>query len=441
MLSCSEQLAFAPHEVIQEQQQILLQKHMAYLASHSRFYQRMARENGFDLRDVRHYDDLAALPFTSKADLEQFGDEFLCVEERQVADICLTSGTTGLPVAFMQSRDDLERLAFNEQLAFSTAGLTADDRVLIAAAIDRCFMAGMAYFLGLKKIGATVIRGGSSSVSVVAQLIERFRPTALVGVPTLFLALAEILRRKGIDPTRCGVQKLVCIGEPVRSQALNLSVLGERLQEQWRADVYGTYASTEMASTFVDCSGGCGSHVPPELMLVEIVNEQGQRVAPGEVGEVIATPLQVTGMPLLRFKTGDVATLYCDPCECGRNSWRVGPVLGRKNQMLKYRGTTVYPPAIFAVLQEVKEVQAFYIEVRDDYALSDQIRVVVGSDCPDITAHYMEELLAARIRVKPEVVIQDVDTVRRQTIQEDKRKPVTFLIIAPPQPVEVPFRM
>ena len=161
-------------------------------------------------------------------------------------------------------------------------------------------------------------------------------------------------------------------------------------------------------------------------MLVEIVNDQGQRVAAGDVGEVVATPLQVTGMPLLRFKTGDVATLYCDPCECGRNSWRIGPVLGRKNQMLKYRGTTVYPPAIFAVLQELAEVQAFYIEVRDDYALSDQIRVVVGSSCPDLTAHHVEELLAARIRVKPEVVIQDVDTVRNQTIQEDKRKPVTF---------------
>ncbi len=426
MLNCSEQLAFAPSQVICDQQQALLQAHMAYLAAHSPFYQRMAREQGFDLRDVRCYDDLAALPFTTKADLERCGDAFLCVEERQIADICLTSGTTGLPVAFMQSRQDLERLAFNERLAFSTAGLTADDRVLIAAAIDRCFMAGMAYFLGLKKIGATVIRGGSSSVSVVAQLIERFRPSALVGVPTLFLALADILRQKGIDPCDCGVKKLVCIGEPVRSQELTLSVLGARLQEQWAADIYGTYASTEMAATFVDCPYGCGGHVPPELMLVEIVNDQGQRVAAGDVGEVVATPLQVTGMPLLRFKTGDVATLYCDPCECGRNSWRIGPVLGRKNQMLKYRGTTVYPPAIFAVLQELAEVQAFYIEVRDDYALSDQIRVVVGSSCPDLTAHHVEELLAARIRVKPEVVIQDVDTVRNQTIQEDKRKPVTF---------------
>jgi len=425
-LSCSDQLAFAPPGVISEQQQLLLKQHMAYLAEHSIFYQRMAREHGLDLHDVRCYDDLTALPFTTKADLEQWGDEFLCIEERQIADICLTSGTTGLPVAFMQSRDDLERLAFNEYLAFSTAGLTADDRVLIAAAIDRCFMAGMAYFLGLKKIGATVIRGGSSSVAVVAQLIERFRPSALVGVPTLFLALAEILHKKGIDPCQCGVKRLVCIGEPVLDQSLNLSVLGERLKEKWQAEVHGTYASTEMAATFVDCSYGCGGHLPPELMLVEIVNEQGQRVAPGEVGEVVATPLQVTGMPLLRFKTGDVATLYTDPCECGRNSWRVGPVLGRKNQMLKYRGTTVYPPAIFAVLQELAEVQAFYIEVRDDYALSDQIRVVVGSRCPDLTAHHVEELLAARIRVKPEVVIRDVDAVRSQTLQEDKRKPVTF---------------
>ena len=78
------------------------------------------------------------------------------------------------------------------------------------------------------------------------------------------------------------------------------------------------------------------------------------------------------------------------------------------------------------MLQELKEVQAFYIEVRDDYALSDQIKVVVGSSCSELTSHHIEELLAARIRVKPEVVIEDVDTVRSQTMQEDKRKPVTF---------------
>jgi len=181
-----------------------------------------------------------------------------------------------------------------------------------------------------------------------------------------------------------------------------------------------------MATTFCDCEHGCGGHVHPHLMLVEVLDERGQRVADGTPGEVVATPLQVSAMPLLRFRTGDIACLYREPCACGTESVRLGPILGRKDQMLKYRGTTVYPPAIFAVLQQIEAVAAYYLEVYDDYTLSDRIRVVVGCSNQDMDAQTIAEQIAARIRVKPEVVIDDVVRVRRKTIQEDKRKPVLF---------------
>ena len=110
----------------------------------------------------------------------------------------------------------------------------------------------------------------------------------------------------------------------------------------------GTYASTEMATSFADCTFGTGGHLLPDLMVVEIVDDAGPPLPPGEPGEVVATPLQVSGMPLVRFRTGDIATLHAAPCPCGRTSPRLGPVIGRKSQMLKVKGTTVYPPAIFA---------------------------------------------------------------------------------------------
>ena len=94
---------------------------------------------------------------------------------------------------------------------------------------------------------------------------------------------------------------------------------------------------------------------------------------------MVATPLQVSGMPLVRFRTGDIATLHAAPCACGRTSPRLGPVLGRKSQMLKVKGTTVYPPAIFAVLQEIPAVRGYYVEVRDTFELSDRVTVTVGA--------------------------------------------------------------
>jgi phenylacetate-CoA ligase len=198
------------------------------------------------------------------------------------------------------------------------------------------------------------------------------------------------------------------------------------LHEAWGAEVFGTYASTEMATAFADCSAGRGGHVHPELMIVEIVDEAGCPLPPGSPGEVVATPLQVTGMPLLRFKTGDIAVLHTEPCACGRNTWRLGPVLGRKAQMLKVRGTTLYPPAIQAVLQEMPAIRGHYIEVFDEFELSDRVRVVVGCNNPALDAVEIAERIAARTRVKPEVVVVASEEVARRTLREDKRKPVTF---------------
>ncbi|MDY0190904.1 MAG: AMP-binding protein [Desulfuromonas sp.] len=404
----------------------LLSEHISYLIENSPFYRQMFTRLHLSAADISSCADLVKLPTTTKADLEDNEEQFLSIAEHDIADICLTSGTTGRPVTFYQSRADLERLAINEEFAFRLAGITCHDRVLIAAAIDRCFMAGLAYFLGLQRIGAGVIRSGSSAIGVLAQLVQRFRPSALVGVPTFFLALAAQLRSTGVDAAACGVQRLICIGEPVRSHDFSLSALGQRLQLLWQAQVYGTYASTEMATTFCDCEHGRGGHVNSALMVVEILDEQGQRVADGTAGEVVATPLQVTGMPLLRFRTGDIACKYSDPCVCGVSGIRLGPVIGRKDQMLKYRGTTVYPPAIFAALQQMDAVAAYYLEVFDDYALSDRIKVVVGCSDPSLTTQHIAEHLAARIRVKPEVVLEDIAVIRQKTTQEDKRKPVLF---------------
>jgi phenylacetate-CoA ligase len=419
-------LAFRSAEEIRRRQDQMLRRHVFFCASYSPYYRNMFERTGVALQDIASVDDLVNLPFTEKRDLEELHEEFLALERQEIVDLCLTSGTTGKPVSMLQAAGDLERLTYNEELSFRAAGVTADDKVLIAAAIDRCFMAGLAYFLGLTKIGATVIRGGSSSPALLMELIRNCRPTAIVGVPSLLLTVGERLQQDGTDPSALGVKRLVLIGEPIRKQDLSLSPLGERLAECWGSQLFGTYASTEMATSFTDCAEGLGGHLHPELIAVEIVDENGQPVPPGDYGEVVATPLGVTGMPLLRFRTGDIAALHTGPCACGRNTPRLGPLVGRKSQMLKYRGTTVYPPAIWNVLQEMPGIRGHYIEARSEFALSDQIRVVVGSSDPSLTGEVVAEKIAAAIRVRPEVAIVTPEEIVKKTLQEDKRKPVIF---------------
>ncbi len=403
-----------------------LTRHIQYCYAQSRFYRRRFDEAGLTPRDMQSVTDLRRLPFTTKADLAEHGDELLCVPQRQIVDICQTSGTTGTPVALLQTAQDLERLAYNEETCFTAAGLTTEDRVVVACAIDRCFMAGLAYFEGLRRLGATAIRAGGGHPAMLAEMVLTYRPSAMIGVPSTLLEAARVLQKRGVDPLGLGVSRLICIGEPVRDADLSPSSLGRRLSQAWGAQVLGTYASTEMATSFAECAGGCGGgHVLPDLIVIEIVDDAGTPVSPGELGEVVATPLQVTGMPLLRLKTGDIAALLTQHCPCGRKTWRVGPVVGRKAQMLKVHGTTLHPAAVFAALQSLEGIRNYCLEVHQDYELSDRVRVIVGlEEGLRLSEAEIGDRIRARVRVKLDVVIAPPEEIQRRTVVEGRRKPV-----------------
>lgn len=420
------QQEFATPDQYRQHQGRLLREQIAYLATRSPHYRQLFARNGIDPGTIRSPADLAALPFTSKAEIERAPRTFHAVDEREFVDLCLTSGTLGAALVVPQTAADLDRLADNEALAFLRMGLDSSDRVLVAVALERCFMAGLAYFLGLTRISASAIRGGSGSMAHLADLVKSQRPTAIVGVPSLLHALAELLAGQGFDPAKAGVTRLMCIGEPVRSEDFGLSPLGRRLRQLWKAEIFGTYASTELATAFTDCPAGTGGHLIPDLIVVEIVDDNGQPLPAGIPGEVVVTPLRVTGMPLLRYRTGDIAALYEAPCDCGRTTPRLGPVLGRLAQRLKVRGTTVYPSAVFTVLQGFAAIDGYYLEVFDDFAMSNRLRVTISSNDDGLTADRVAEQLSAKLRVRPEVVILSREELRKRTHQEGRRKPVLF---------------
>ncbi|MDY0212893.1 MAG: AMP-binding protein [Desulfuromonadaceae bacterium] len=420
------QLDFACLAKQQTLQLHLLKLHLRYLEQYSPYYSNLFAGIGFKSADFSSLDQLAELPFTTKSDLGAFNSDFLAIDPTQIVDICETSGTTGEPVTLWQNEHDLQRLAYNECVAFRAAGLKATDRILVGAALDRVFIAGLAYFLGLRRLGASVIRAGSGQPALVAELIRRQHPNVLIGVPSLLLTLARQYRERGEDPAALGIEKVICIGEPVRTQTLELSPLGEALRQQWGAQILGTYASTEMATAFADCTSACGGHVVPELIYVEIVDAEGNAVSPGNVGEVVATPLQNQATPLLRYRTGDMACMYTEPCPCGRLTPRLGPIVGRRAQMLKYHGTTLFPAAIGNALAGIEGIQGYYVEVYNDFDLCDRIRVVVGCRDSTLSAEFVAERIGACTRVKPEVILISPQELQHKILRPERRKPVTF---------------
>ena len=184
-----------------------------------------------------------------------------------------------------------------------------------------------------------------------------------------------------------------------------------------------------MGATFSECEFGMGGHVHPELIIVEIIGDDGMPVADGQPGEVVVTTLGVEGMPLLRFRTGDIACKHVEQCRCGRWSYRLSPLLGRKNNMIKLKGTTLYPPAINDVLDNTDYVENYVVIVRNSKAGTDDVLVKIGlKHDPGVDAvKELKDSFRSRIRVTPEIEICPVEEIQKINYPPTGRKPVKFI--------------
>lgn len=423
-------IEFKRPEEIKAFQEELLHKALVYLKENSRYYGRVFERNGIDIEQIRRLEDLTTIPFTEKKDLQLYNDDFCCVPRSKIIDYITTSGTLGDPVLFGCTDADLERLAYNEKKSFECAGLTSDSVLQLMTTLDKRFMAGMAYFLGLRKLGAGVIRVGNGIPELQWDTIQRFRPDAIMCVPSFILKLIEYAEVHDIDYRASSIKKIIGIGEGLREQDFSLNLLGRKIHDKWpEVQLFATYSSTEMGATFSECECGCGGHVHPELIIVEIIGEDGLPVPDGEPGEVVVTTLGVEAMPLLRFRTGDIAAKHVERCSCGRWSYRLSPLLGRKNNMIKLKGTTLYPPAINDVLDNTDYVENYVVMVQNSDAGTDDVLVKVGLKyTPDFdVVKELKDRFRSRIRVAPSIEVCPTSEIAAIVYPAKSRKPVKFI--------------
>lgn len=427
-------IEFQTEAEIRDFQEELLRRDMRYLADHSPYYRQLFRSYDIDVTRIRHLDDLEQIPFTEKKDLQLYNDEFRCCPKEKIIDYITTSGTLGDPVTFGCSEKDLQRLAYNEKKSFACAGLRPGNILQLMTTMDKRFMAGLAYFLGIRELGASIIRVGNGIPELQWDTIRRLQPDTLMCVPSFILRLIQYAEEHGIDYRNSSVRRIIGIGEGLREQDFSLNLLGRRIKEKWDVALFATYSSTEMGATFSECPYGCGGHVHPELIIVEIIGDNDLPVPDGEVGEVVVTTLGVEAMPLLRFRTGDMAAKVTAPCACGRHSYRLTPLVGRKHNMIKLKGTTLYPPALNDVLEGTPYVDNYVVEVSTGDAGTDQVLVKVGTRLPP-TPQLVKDLkdrFRSRIRVTPDIELLPVETVQRLNHPDGARKPVKFIDLRKP---------
>lgn len=388
-----------------------------YVAEHSPYYREQFR--GF--RDVPA---LAEIPTVDKRLVSERNLDFLCVPRERIVEIVTTSGTTGQPLIWMLTDADLRRLAANEQLSFACAGLTPQDTVLVAVAMDRCFIAGLAYWMGLRELGCATARVGPSSPAYVLEVLQRFQPTAIVSVPSFLRLIAEKAREADLELSASSVRKLICIGEPIRDLSLALNAAGRAIEVAWGAKVYSTYGVTELANSLCECDAGSGGHLHDQQLYLEVLDDAGQPVAAGEVGEIVATTFGVEAMPLVRYRTGDCAALITTPCACGRTTPRLGPIVGRKHQRLKFKGVSLFPSTLQTALEEAHGVESFVVVATVGSELSDAIEVLVHGSASEAS---LKDLLQARSMITPRIRHTSREEIEALQLPPNTRKRRTFV--------------
>lgn len=396
---------------------------LAYVSEKSPFYKQKHAGLAINTQslDLTEY---KKIPFTTKEDLAANDLNFLCVPKNKIAEYVTTSGTTGSPISLYLTQSDLERLAINESDSFQLMGLDSNDLFQLLTTIDKQFMAGLAYSLGVQKLGAGMIRIGPGVPELQWSSIIKYEPTVLIAVPSFIVNLIEFAKENNIDFTQTSIKSIVCIGEPIRNEDFTYNILGKRITESWSVDLFSTYASTEMGAAFSECTAHEGNHLNEDLLFLEVIKEDGTEANDQESGEIVVTTLGATGSPLIRYKTGDIAKVYRTKCKCGRTSPRLGPILGRKNQMIKFKGTTIYPKAIFEMLEQFVEISCYKIIVNKDELNNDEITILL-EDKIESTGVFLSILdqCKSKLRVVPKFEFLESNTLRSMVYKKNLRKP------------------
>ncbi|HLW40841.1 MAG TPA: AMP-binding protein [Flavobacterium sp.] len=422
------EIAYRSPEEIKIFQEELLRKQLRYVYENAPFYKKWFDRQGIHVSEICTIEDLQKLEVVTKTQLQQENEDFFCVPVTEIRDFATTSGTLGDPVSFGLTDADLDRLAYNEKISFQCAGIQKGDVVQLMTTMDRRFMAGLAYFLGLRSLGATVIRVGAGVPPLQWDSIFKYQPKYLIAVPSFLLKLIEYAEQNNININESSVKGVICIGEALRTADLQPTILAQRIQEKWNVALYSTYASTEMSAAFTECDQFQGGHHHPELIITELLDDENKVVSDGEPGELTITTLGVEGVPLIRFKTGDLLRKHTEICACGRTTYRLGPVEGRKQQMIKYKGTTLYPPAMHDAVSYFKEILLHLIEISTNEIGTDEILIrIYSTDTSELFLNQVKDYFRAKLRVTPNVQFEDEQTLQAIILNPLSRKPISFL--------------
>jgi phenylacetate-CoA ligase len=333
---------------IQNHQLKLLKKTVKLVYENVSFYQKEFKKRGMKPQDIKSVDDVQKLPFTTKNDLREnmpFG--MLCSPLLNCVELHASSGTTGIPITACYTSNDIKIWSEVMARCLSMSGLTKKD-IFQNPIPYGTFTGAFGFHYGAQKIGALIIPSGKGQSERQINLMSYYDTTFISGVASYIIRLGQVAQDLGVDP------KMLKVRNGLFGAEMFTPGLKKRIMETWEMDVHDIYGLTEMCGPGVstDCDQHDGLHLWEDHFLLECLDPKTlEPVDVEEEGELVITTLSKTGMPLLRYRTRDIAKLYDQElCECGRTHVKHSTIKGRSDDMIILRGTNIYPGQIESVL-------------------------------------------------------------------------------------------
>ena len=342
------------------------------------FYQKKFDELGITPHDINTLEDIQKLPFTKKQDLrDNYPFGMFSVEMDQIVRIHSSSGTTGKPTVVGYTESDMNVWTEVMGRVFTMGGVTSKD-ILQNSTGYGLFTGGLGFHTAAEKMKIAVVPSSTGFTSRQLLLLKDFGATAITGTPSFALHMAEVATKEGYDIKKDFKLKTGFFGAEPASKGLK-----EEISKLWGIDYHEVYGLSEIIGPGVasSCKHSERLHIQEDHFYPEIIDPQTGEVLPeGERGELVITTITKQGLPIIRYRTGDITSIVRTPCRCGRTLGRIESIVGRSDDMLVINGVNVFPSQIEHVLSTCSGVTLNYQIIAKKKGYLDKLEVDVEMD-------------------------------------------------------------
>ncbi len=347
--------------------------------SFSQFYQSRMKEAGVHPDDINSLEDIGKLPFMHKKDLrDTYPNGLIISDPEELVRYHVSSGTTGKPTVVGYTQKDINNWTESLARALTSVGIGRGDVMQVSYGYG-LFTGGLGLHYGAERVGATVVPASVGNTERQIELMQDLRVTAIACTPSYLIHMGEVAETMGISIKNDTLLRKAIVGAEPWSEQMRI-----RIREWLGVEAYDVYGTSELSGPlFCECIEQQGFHVWGDLIFPEILDPETQQPLPlGERGELVVTMLQKEGLPIIRYRTGDITAIRQEVCACGRTHPRLERLSGRVDDMLIIRGINVFPSQIEHTLLSIPEVgKHFMIEVDRTGALDDMlVRVEIATD-------------------------------------------------------------